>query len=150
MKAKSEDAAARMAIVRVRGVIGLKKEIQNTLKMLNLRRKNHCVVVDNTSSFIGMIKKAKDYITYGEIADDVFKELVEKKGEEYKGLLQDRKGVIHHKNYFVFGNKKYKKFFRLNPPKKGFGRKGIKKAFSIGGALGYREDKINDLIKRML
>ena len=43
-----------------------------------------------------------------------------------------------------------KKFFRLSPPRKGFGRKGIKFAFTKGGALGYRGIKINDLIKRML
>ena len=29
-------------------------------------------------------------------------------------------------------------------------RKGIKVAYSLGGALGYRGDKINDLIKKML
>ena len=43
-----------------------------------------------------------------------------------------------------------KPFFRLNPPVKGFDRKGIKVPFSLGGALGYRKEKINDLIKRMV
>lgn len=46
--------------------------------------------------------------------------------------------------------KKIKNYFRLNSPRKGFERKGIKKPFSIGGALGYRGSKINDLIKRMI
>ena len=43
-----------------------------------------------------------------------------------------------------------KRFFRLTPPLKGFERGGIKKPFSLGGALGYRKDNINDLIKRMI
>ena len=43
-----------------------------------------------------------------------------------------------------------KAYFRLMPPVKGFARQGIKKPFSMGGALGYRKDKINDLIKRMI
>ena len=43
-----------------------------------------------------------------------------------------------------------KNFFRLSPPVKGFDRKGIKVQFSLGGALGYRKEKINDLIKRMV
>ena len=30
------------------------------------------------------------------------------------------------------------------------GRKGIKTAFKVGGGLGYRGKKINDLVKRML
>ena len=43
-----------------------------------------------------------------------------------------------------------KKVLRLGPPRKGYGRKGIKKDFSIGGALGDRKEKINDLVRRML
>ena len=39
-----------------------------------------------------------------------------------------------------------KQFFRLKPPVKGFERGGIKKPFILGGALGYRKEKINDFI----
>jgi len=38
--------------------------------------------------------------------------------------------------------------FRLNPPKKGY--KSIKKSYKEGGALGYRGEKINNLIQRMI
>jgi len=82
-----------------------------------------------------MVKKAKDYITYGEIDDDVLKLLIEKRGQKSKD--KDGKEVM-------------KKFFRLSPPRKGFERKGIKIGFNAGGALGYRGKKINDLIKRMI
>ena len=43
-----------------------------------------------------------------------------------------------------------KLYFRLKPPVKGFERKGIKVPYSMGGALGYRKDNINNLIIRML
>ena len=43
-----------------------------------------------------------------------------------------------------------KKFFRLNSPKKGFGRRGIKRAYNKSGALGYRGTDINELVKRMV
>jgi len=43
-----------------------------------------------------------------------------------------------------------KLFFKLCPPVHGFERKGIKKPFSMGGVLGYRKEKINELIKRMV
>jgi large subunit ribosomal protein L30 len=33
---------------------------------------------------------------------------------------------------------------------KGFERGGIKKPFSMGGSLGYRKNKINELIRRMI
>jgi len=41
-------------------------------------------------------------------------------------------------------------FFRLKPPVKGFEKGGIKKPFAQGGVLGYRTNKVNDLLKRML
>ena len=43
-----------------------------------------------------------------------------------------------------------KRFFRLKPPEKGFEKKGIKKQYSLGGVLGYRKGKINELIRKML
>ena len=121
---------AKIAVIRVRGNIGLKTEIKDTLKMLNLHRSNFCAVVPKNDSYLGMIKKVKDYVTYGELDDETYKLLSEKRGE--------KKGD------------KLKPFFRLSPPKKGFGRKGIKIHFSKGGTLGYRGAKINELIKRMI
>ena len=50
----------------------------------------------------------------------------------------------------MIDNKKLKKYFRLNAPRKGFGRKGIKHPYQNGGALGYRGQAINELIKRMI
>ena len=40
-----------------------------------------------------------------------------------------------------------KPVFRLHPPRKGY--EGIKRSFKEGGALGYRGEKINHLIRRM-
>jgi len=140
----------KIAIVRVRGLVRVKTEINDTLNMLRLYKKNYCTIVPHTQTYLGMIKKVKDYVTYGEINDETFKMLVEKKGQLYKGRETDSKGKIKYTKFFIYNNKKYKKFFRLNPPKKGFGRKGIKFSFKVRGALGYRGEKINDLIKRML
>ena len=113
-----------IAAVRVRGITGVRQEIKDTLNYLNLNKKNSCVLIKNTPSTAGMLKKAKDFITWGEAS----KETIE--------LLKTRD--------------KGKKFFRLNSPKKGFGRKGIKTPFTMNGALGNRGEKINDLIKRMV
>ncbi len=148
----SEDkkTGSKIAIIRVRGPVKVKKEIEKTMQLLKLHRKNYCIVVDSTPSLLGMIKKVKDYTTFGEIDDETLNLLVEKRGEEYKDREEDRKGKIKYKRFVTINNKKYKPFFRLNPPKKGFGRKGIKVSFHIGGALGERKEKINDLIKRML
>ena len=98
-----------------------------------------------------MIEKVKEFVTYGEIEEELYKELITKRGEEYTGRENDSKEKINYsRRFIVIDNKKYKKFIRLSPPKKGYGRNGIKKPFSKGGALGNRAEKINDLIRRMI
>ena len=140
---------AKIAIVRVRGRINIRKEIKDTLDMLRLYNKNYCTVVEDAPALVGMIKKVKDFVTFGEINDETFSQLVKTKGEEYKGREKDSKGKIEYsRKYFVSDNKKLKKYFRLNSPKKGYG--SIKKPFLKGGSLGNRKEKINDLIRRMI
>lgn len=121
------------AVVLVRGLINSNLKVRDTLYMMRLRRKNVCVVIEKNPSNLGMLHKAKDYVTWGEIDDDTLKQLIDKRSEKNP---EDPKRT--------------KPYFRLNAPRKGFGRKGIKMPFSVGGALGYRGEKINDLIKRML
>ena len=123
----------KIAVIRVRGNIGVRKDIRDTLDMLKLYRKNYCVILPNTPSIMGMVRKCKDYVTWGEISDETLQELLKKRAEPNP---KDRK--------------KTKGFFRLAPPRKGYGRGGIKVPFKVGGALGYRGEKINDLIRRML
>jgi large subunit ribosomal protein L30 len=134
----------------VRGITGIKTKIEDTLNMLRLYKYNYCSVLPNNPIYAGMLKKAKDYITWGEIDDETFKILVDKRGEEFHGREEDSKGKIKYNDFVVANNKKIKKYFRLNPPRKGFERNGIKHSFQQGGALGYRGEKINDLIKRMV
>lgn len=140
----------KIAVILIRGRVGIKKDIKDTLNMLKLLKNNACVIVEKTPSILGMLVKCKDYITYGEINDETYKLLVEKKGKEYKGRLKDRKEKINYKKHIEHDGKKFKSYFRLNPPKKGFERKGTKNSYQRGGALGYRGDKMNDLIKRMI
>ena len=121
----------KIAAIRVRGNVGIDYRIKSTLTMLNLHNQHFCSVYPATQSLLGMVKKAKDYITWGEIDAETFKLLNETRGKA-KAEAKDNK------------------FYRLNSPRKGFERKGIKRPFSVGGALGYRAEKINDLIARMI
>ncbi len=139
-----------IAVVRVRGKIHLTNPIKRTLEMLNLHNKNWCSVVPDNDSMRGMIVKVKDYVTWGELSEESFDKIIKEKGEVFKPKLQGEKNKIKQSNFFLFNKKKYKKFFRLSPPKKGYGRKGIKTPFSKGGALGYRGKEIEDLISRMM
>jgi len=148
-KAKAS-TGGKLAVVLVRGMNHVKTSVKDTLKMINLNHNNQCVILDKTSINIGMLRKAKDYITWGEVDDATLNELVEKRGEEFKQREADSKGKIKYNRYLEFNGKRIKKTFRLNPPRKGFGRKGIKVPFTMKGGLGYRGEAINDLLKRMI
>ena len=139
----------KIALILVRGMVGVTKPVKDTLAMLKLNRKNHCVVIADNPLNRGMVKKVKDLITYGEITEETYKILVEKRGEPFLARESDSKNKYAYKT-LEYDGKKYKPYFRLNPPSKGFGRKGIKVPFKMGGALGYRGEKINDLLKRMM
>ncbi|HLC81655.1 MAG TPA: uL30 family ribosomal protein [Candidatus Nanoarchaeia archaeon] len=149
MAEKTKPQSQKLAVILVRGMVSMTKSMKDTLEMLRLSHKNYCVVVDNTPAMVGMLKKVKDFVTWGEISEAAFKELVDKRGEEYLGRTTDSKKKYDYKTLEIDG-RKYKPYFRLNPPRKGFGRKGIKVSFRASGGLGYRADKINDLIKRMV
>jgi large subunit ribosomal protein L30 len=140
----------KVAIVLVRGKVGLSHQVKETLKLLRLSRKNNCVVVDPSPMIKGMLQKVKDFVTWGEINNETFKELIKVRGVEFLGRTQDTKAKYTYKGFFEFSGKKYHKTFTLNPPKKGFGRKGIKTPFKLGGALGYRATAMEDLLKRMI
>lgn len=151
------------AVVRVRGSVGVRGDIADTMKMLRLHRVNHCVVIPENEHYTGMIKKVKDYVTYGEIDKDTLVALILKRGrlpgnkrlteETVKELTQLPVDVLAEK--VVTGEIKIKDtpikpIFRLHPPRRGYDRGGVKKGFSIGGALGYRAGKINDLLNKMM
>lgn len=143
-------SSRRIAAIRIRGLTQIKTRIEDTLRMLRLYKNNYCCIVQNNPVYVGMLNKAKDYITWGEIDDETFNMLIVKRGELFNGKEEDSRKKIKYNDFIVINDKKIKKYFRLNAPRKGFGRKGIKHTFKEGGALGYRGQAINDLIKRMV
>ncbi|MGZ7049149.1 MAG: 50S ribosomal protein L30 [Methanobacterium sp.] len=151
-----------IAAIRLRGRTGIKKDIANTLDMLKLTRINHAVLIEDNPSYNGMLQKAKDYITWGEIDQETVSKLLSKRGkitgnvkltEDYLKDNTDFSSVEElSKALADSGNKLedsgIKPVFRLHPPRKGY--ENIKKTFAESGSLGYRGNKINDLIKRMI
>ena len=151
------------AVIRVRGRINIRKVISDTLKMLRLNRVNHCVIISEFAENKGMLKKAKDYITWGEIDEKSLIDLLSSRGrltgdvsisDKYIKSNSKFKSIKHFSSEISKGNaklsdlKSIKPVLRLHPPRKGY--EGIKRAYTMGGALGYRGEKINDLIRRMI
>lgn len=165
MNKEKKSSKKRIAVIRVRGKVHVRGSIEDTMKLLNLTRINHCVVIDNRDQYKGMIKKVKDYVTWGEIDKNIFAKLIEKRGRLYgkKGIDDDYiakntkyKSIDEFSKEFINFNSELSiilglnPVFRLKPPKKGYERKGIKKPYSLGGALGYRGEKINELLNKMI
>jgi large subunit ribosomal protein L30 len=138
-----------IAAIRLRGVVRVAPAQKKTMELLRLYKKNFCIIVPENDSIKGMLEKVKDYITYGEVSEEIYKKVIDERGEEYKDRTECSKGKIKYKFIDIDG-KKIKPFFRLHPPKGGFEKGGIKVPLTKGGALGDRKEKMGDLILKML
>ena len=149
------------AVIRIRGTAKKHFSHTDTMEMLRLFKPNHMVLVDEKAN--GMLKKIQDFVTWGEISEEVLEQLMNKRGrlpgdkkitqaylKEHKiANVKELAGQVlkNPKQLMVLG---IKPVFRLNPPSKGYERAGIKRTYKVGGALGYRGAEINALIERMM
>ncbi|UCE75162.1 MAG: 50S ribosomal protein L30 [Methanomassiliicoccales archaeon] len=151
------------AVIRVRGSVNVTSEIKDTLNMLRLNRVNHCVILPETKSYLGMLQKVKDYVTWGEIKPETLAKLLIRRGKrvgnnkitdsfikkntKYKSVMSFAKAISKGEAKFK-DLKDLKATIRLHPPRKGY--EGVKRSYKAGGALGYRGADINALIERMV
>src|SRR5512136_415318 len=151
------------AVIRLRGKHDLRRDVEDTLKMLHLTRQNHCVIVPQDPTYQGMLKIVKDFVTWGEVDEQTLAKALLRRGRAVGDKPID--------DAFVKGHSKYKSVWdlsqavakgeaslrevtdlrpvlRLHPPRRGL--RGIKRGYHDGGDLGYRGTAINELIERML
>ena len=155
-----------LAIIRLRGSVGIPHDIAYALRLLRLVRKYHCVIYPATESLQGILNKVKDFITWGEIDLETLTSLLRKRGRVSGGKpLTDEfiKKNLNIDNIDEFAKTLYegrlelhklekygiKPIFRLHPPKGGF-KGSIRKPYKDGGEAGYRGSEINNLLKRMI
>jgi large subunit ribosomal protein L30 len=158
-----EEKKKYFVAVRIRGISDISQEVRDTLTMLRLTRNCHATLLDDRPSYLGMLKKTKDYLTWGEVSQENIALLLKKRGRLLgdKKLTDDYAKELGYKSLddladAMFKMKvewdslpKVKPVFRLHPPKKGYKGK-VKRSYAAGGELGYRGDAINDLVKRMV
>jgi large subunit ribosomal protein L30 len=150
------------AVVKVRGTISAQREARETLELLRLARTNHAVLIDNRPSFMGMLYRVQNYVTWGEVSKETVALMLKKRGKLAGGkkLTDEAAEKLGYKSIDALAEAiasckaEYQKLpnvqpvFKLHPPKKGFKGK-TKKSYAAGGEAGYRGEAINDLIKRM-
>lgn len=151
-----------LAAVRVRGTLSAHRDARETLHMLHLSRNNYAVLINDSPSFIGMLKAAQGFITWGEPSEEVVVRMLKERGRlvgnkkltdektqkiGYKSVEELADAVFNCKaHYWMLPN--IQPVFKLHPPIKGY-RGKIKKS-GAGGELGYRGERISDLLKRMV
>jgi len=114
-----------IAIIRIKGQVKVRSDFLETLKRFGLKKKYSCIVIDKPNGEqLGMLAKVRDFVAYGEISPEMYKKLVEARGQKSKTM------------------------FRLHPPRGGIDAKvhfGIRK-----GVLGNHGKEIDKLVGRML
>jgi len=149
------------AVVRMRGTVEVHGKIRETLKMLRLHRRYHCVVIPDTPSYRGMLQVVKDYVAYGEINAETLALLLRLRGrltgnrkltDEYVKEKTGYETIEEFAKAVVEGKASLKDLpdlkpvFRLHPPRKGI--KNIKWHYPRGN-LGYHGEEINKLLYKM-
>lgn len=153
-----------MLAIRLRGQVSVRPQIEDTLKKLRMGRLHQARVLKMTPSIQGMITKAKDYITWGEIDVDTATLLLAKRGrlsanrhltDEYVKKNSSFSSIKAFAKALASGKAStddvegLKPVFRLTPPTKGFrGKRYL--PVGMGGVNGYRGEAINELAKRMI
>ncbi len=131
--------------------------------MLLLTKNNYAVLVENSPSMTGMLRRVQSYVTWGEISDRAITALLMKRGrlagdrkltEEYAQRagyesLNELASAVGSCKVVYRNLQGIQPVFKLHPPKKGFKGK-TKKSFRNGGEAGYRGEAIDDLVARMI
>lgn len=151
------------AVIRVRGHKNINKDIEDTMNMLRLTRVNHCVIIPENAVMKGMLQKSKDFITWGEVSEETLAKMIKVRGKlmgdkpiddeyvsqnsQFASIDEFVKSVLNDEVKYA-SLKDVKPIFRLHPPRQGY--EAVKKDIKTHGSLGYRGEKINALIEKML
>ncbi|HLD57641.1 MAG TPA: uL30 family ribosomal protein [archaeon] len=139
------------AAIRLKGNVKINKEIRDTMDMLNLKRVNNCNLLRKTKEIDGMLKKSMSCITWGEVTKETLEKLLLKRAKENGEKKIDEKKSKDAAAKLLDGSKLkevgLKVPIRLHPASKGL--ISIKQPFPRGDT-GYRGEKINELILRMI
>merc|ERR1739838_827616 len=157
-------------VMRIRGINQVSPKVKKVLQLLMLRQINNGVFIKMNKATQNMLRNCEPYITYGCPNLKAVRDLVYKRGfvkvdgnrtpitsnEVIEGKL-GKMGIICvedliHEIFTVGPNFKYASNFlwpfKLNNPTGGWRKKT--NHFVEGGDFGNRDQKINDLLKKMI
>ena len=150
---------------RVRRDRGVERSIRETMSYLNLTKVNHAVIIPESETYAGMLQKAKDFITWGPVGSESIAQMIRERGRlpgdrpvddaaisgcsDYDGI-DSFAAAVASGDAAIKDASELKRVFRLHPPRGSKGWGGVKRPFSVGGALGNRGEAIEALAARMM
>jgi large subunit ribosomal protein L30 len=151
--------------VRLLGPFGAPIHVESALKTLRLNRKFRAVLLERNGSMLGVLRRVKDYVTWGEVKSRDIATLLKERGELSNGRPFNDKFVKESFGHdsmeelaqaltrgqvalSTLWQKGVQPVFRLHPPSRGFSS-SIKRPFGSRGELGYRGTAISHLLDRM-
>jgi large subunit ribosomal protein L30 len=152
-----------IAVVRIRGSANVPSSQRIILEQMGLPRPNNLVLVEETETYRGMLQKVRHLVTFGKPSTDIIELLLKKRGmvkgfgkltdqyvAEHCGLpsITELAKKLFDGNLQVKDVPRLRRTFRCSPPSKGY--ENIKRSYKVGGSLGSRGEKIDDLLKRMI
>ncbi len=93
-----------LAAVRLRGHTSMRKEHEDTLSMLGLKRVNTLVVLSENQATKGALTKVADFVTWGELSKEAEQQLA---GKVHR-LKPARKGLKSIKRHYPKGDLGYR------------------------------------------
>ena len=171
LKYDSKHEHKPIIIVRICGQwVRIPKEIQLILSKLNLKELNNAIILFYNKDNFKMVKLIESYVTWGYINKNTIGDLLRKRGSVTVGnnepnelentRIEDALGklgivciedIIHELTYESKNAKDVLNFlgyFKLEANDDGFEKANI--SFEKGGSQGFRGDKINELLKKMI
>ena len=151
--------------VRLIGPFGVPETVETTLQHLRLKRRFHAVLLDKNDSVLGMLRQAKDYLTWGEVGSADIAALLRDRGvAENHGRLTDKlvkekfgqesieklaEAIIRRQvSLSVLRSDGVDTMFRLHPPSGGL-EYSVKRPTGGRGELGFRPHGLATLIAQM-
>ncbi len=149
-------------VVRIRGTVNVPSWADTTLQMLNLKKRFRATIVPEDPSFVGMLKRVKNYVAWCRADRETIRELIEKRAKKqgYRPLEKDDLTVLGYKSIDDLAAEladgkialskleMIKPWFALAPPRKGFKRPS-KRMYQDGGIAGENQELLS-LVKNMI
>lgn len=149
-------------VVRIKGTVNVPSWADTTLNLLNLNKRFRATLIPEDPSFVGMLKRVKNYVAWCKADKQIVKELIEKRARKqgYKQVnaadlkalgyknIDDLAAALADGKVALSKLELIKPWFALAPPRKGFKRQ-TKRMYQNEGVTGENQELLS-IVKNMI